>query len=173
MERRGTRRGENAPWRRRFLCDLLQYLLIIVLLILPGILGAFLPAWVPGPAEPLVIASGSPDYPALTPVADRREFIRKNDLNVTIRDYTTGAPATNDLFPGTADVSDAAKFMGIGGSYSSPGLRIIATTTQDDKVALIVWDDRGIRNHSDLKGVNYDQRVYRPYLETEKPCIIA
>jgi NitT/TauT family transport system substrate-binding protein len=120
-----------------------------------------------------VIACGSTEYPALTPVAGQKELIWQNDLHATMRNYPTDAPAFDDLFSGAADVADTAKFMGTGGSFSSPGLRIIATTAKSDKVTLVIRDDRGIRNHSDLNGVNYDPRGYRPYLETEKLWIIA
>jgi NitT/TauT family transport system substrate-binding protein len=102
--------------------------------------------------EQLIIASGSPEFSALTLVAKEKGYFARHGLNVTIRDYPTGALAMNELLSGRADLAYAAEFVGVSTSFRAPDFKIIGSTAKSDVIALVVRNDRGIVKPSDLKG---------------------
>jgi NitT/TauT family transport system substrate-binding protein len=129
-------------------------IMIVAAIILIGILILYTmqsprPAVMP---EQLTIASGSPEFSALTLVAKEKGYFSKHGLNVTIRDYPTGALAINELLSGRADLAYAAEFVGVSTSFRSPAFKIIGSTAKSDVIALVVRNDRGIVKPSDLKG---------------------
>jgi NitT/TauT family transport system substrate-binding protein len=102
--------------------------------------------------EQLTIASGSPEFSALTLVAKEKGYFARHGLNVTIRDYPTGALAMNELLSGRADLAYAAEFVGVSTSFRAPDFKIIGSTAKSNVIALVVRNDRGIVKPSDLKG---------------------
>jgi NitT/TauT family transport system substrate-binding protein len=106
----------------------------------------------PPPLEPLTIATGSGEFSALTLVADEKGFFNKYGLNATIRDYPTGVIAMNELLAGNADLACAAEFVGVSTSFLPADFRIITSTAKSDVIALLIRNDRGISQPSDLKG---------------------
>lgn len=104
------------------------------------------------PSDTLVISTGSPEFSALTLVADKKGFFTKYGLNVTIRDYPTGVGAVNDLMQGNADLAYAAEFVGVSLISKYPDLRIIGCTAECDVISIVSRNDRGIVTPKDLKG---------------------
>ena len=129
-------------------------LIILVIIFLSSIAFVFLtsPPSPPVPKEPLTIASGSPEFSALTLVAEKKGFFTKNGLNVTVKDYSTGTAAINELLEGRADMACAAEFVGVATSFRSSDLKIITTTAKSDVIALVIRTDRTISKPADLKG---------------------
>jgi NitT/TauT family transport system substrate-binding protein len=106
----------------------------------------------PARLEPLTIASGSPEFSALTLVAQEKGYFLQHGLNVTVRDYPTGVLAINELLSGNADLAYAAEFVGVSTSFRPADFRIIASTAKSDVISLVIRNDRGITHPSDLKG---------------------
>lgn len=127
-------------------------IIIVIILVAVLVLSTILsprPAAMP---EQLTIASGSPEFSALTLVSQEKGYFSQHGLNVTVRDYPTGPLAINELLGGRADLAYAAEFVGVSTSFRSSALRIIASTAKSDVIALVVRNDRGIVKPSDLKG---------------------
>ncbi|MBN2735220.1 MAG: ABC transporter substrate-binding protein [Methanomicrobiaceae archaeon] len=122
-------------------------ILIAALVFLPG--QSFSP---PALQNPIIIASGSGEYSALTIIADEMGYFKKYGLNVTIMDYDTGVAALNELFSGNADLACAAEFVGVSSGFGPEDFRIIASTAKSDVIALVIRNDRGISKPSDLRG---------------------
>lgn len=122
-------------------------ILIAALVFLPGL--SFSP---PALQNPLIIASGSSEYSALTIIADEMGYFKKYGLNVTIMDYDTGVAALNELLSGNADLACAAEFVGVSSGFGPEDFRIIASTAKSDVIALVIRNDRGISKPSDLRG---------------------
>jgi NitT/TauT family transport system substrate-binding protein len=145
-------RTERLPWTRLPGTPLSLIVLAVILMLVILVFVPFQPEQPPVPAESLIIASGSPEFSALTLVADKKGFFARHGLNVTIKDFSTGLLAVNELFAGTADLASAAEFVGVTKSYSAPDLRIIASTAQIDAIAIVIRGDRGITSPADLRG---------------------
>jgi len=128
---------------------------VFVAVVLVTGLAAFYLITLPQPAsvpDNLVISTGSPEFSALTLVADKKGFFTKNGLNVTIRHYPTGVGAVNDLMEGNADLACAAEFVGVSLIEKYPDLRIIGSTAKSDVISIVSRNDRGIASPKDLKG---------------------
>lgn len=104
------------------------------------------------PPDNLVIVTGSPEFSALTLVADKKGFFAKYGLNVTITDYPTGVIAVDNLMAGNADLAYAAEFVGVSLIGKYPELRIIGSTAKNDVISLVARNDRGIVSPKDLRG---------------------
>jgi len=127
---------------------------IVAVIILIVVLVLFMgqPPTPPARQEPLTIASGSPEFSALTLAAQEKGFFLQHGLNVTVRDYSTGVLAINELLSGNADLAYGAEFVGVSTSFRPADFRIIASTSKNDVISLVVRNDRGITKPSDLKG---------------------
>ena len=127
----------------------------IIVIVLLAVLLLFFVNPAPKPPQSqnqLIIASGSPEFSALTLVAKEKGYFSKHGLNVTITDYPSGVVAMDELLAGRADFAYAAEFVGVSTSFRSPDLRIIGSTAKSDVISLVVRNDRGITKPSDLKG---------------------
>ena len=110
------------------------------------------PQMTPDQLEPLTIASGSGEFSALTLIADEKGYFEKHGLNVTIRDHFTGVGSINDLLAGNADLSYASEIVGVSTSFRPEDFRIIASTAKSNEIKLVIRNDRGITQPSDLRG---------------------
>lgn len=130
--------------------------LTILFVLLLAVLGFlfFFPSssTLPAPPEPLTIATGTPEPSLLALIAEDQGYFKKYGLNVTIRQYTAGAYAVNELLAGNADLASAAEFVGVTKSFENPDLKIITTTAKIDNLFFVIRNDRGITKPSDLKG---------------------
>lgn len=110
------------------------------------------------PAQPvpeqdhLVITTGSPEFSALTLVANKKGFFTKYGLNVTIRDYPSGIGAVDELMAGNSDLAYAAEFVGVSLIGQYPDMRVIGSTAKCDVISIIARKDRGIVSSRDLRG---------------------
>jgi ABC-type nitrate/sulfonate/bicarbonate transport system substrate-binding protein len=129
-------------------------MIVLFLILLAALAVLFLPSLSspPVPLQPVVIATGSGEYSALTQIADEKGYFKRYGLNVTIIDYPTGVVAMNELLAGNADLAYAAEFVGVSTSFRPADFRIITSTAKSDVIALIFRNDRGISKPSDLKG---------------------
>lgn len=127
---------------------------IIVIVAVAGFSsGYILPSAQPAPVQDnLVITTGSPEFSALTLVANKKGFFTKYRLNVTIRDYPSGIYAVDDLMAGNSDLAYAAEFVGVSLISKYPDLRIIGSTANCDVISIIARNDRGIVSPLDLRG---------------------
>jgi NitT/TauT family transport system substrate-binding protein len=140
----------NHPGSRTWKIIAIGIVLILLIVILFMFVGN--PPRSAAPEETLTIASGSPEFSALTLVAKEKGYFSKHGLNVTIRDYPTGALAINELLSGRADIAYAAEFVGVSTSFRAPAFKIIGSTAKSDVIALVIRNDREIMRPSDLKG---------------------
>ena len=127
---------------------------IIVIAAVAGFAGWYiLPSVQPSPApDNLVITTGSPEFSALTLVANKKGFFTKYGLNVTIRDYPSGIYAVDELMAGNSDLAYAAEFVGVSLIGKYPDLRIIGSTAKCNVISIIARNDRGIVSPRDLRG---------------------
>lgn len=128
-------------------------LIVLIILIIAG--GWYLgnsPGKYSGPPESIAIGGPPLEISALIYIADDQGFFRENGLNVTIRNYDTGASAANGLGAGEIDLATASESVLATNVLTNRPFRTVATIDKYEGNFLIARKDRGIVKPSDLKG---------------------
>ncbi len=105
-----------------------------------------------GKPESITIGSPPLESSALIYMSEDQHIFAGNGLNVTLRDYDTGAASFNGLLNGEVDIAVPAEYPLIGAAFKKEEARTIASIDKVDYFFLIGRKDRGIENISDLKG---------------------
>jgi ABC-type nitrate/sulfonate/bicarbonate transport system substrate-binding protein len=105
-----------------------------------------------GKVEPVTIGFFNSEMNALVYIADDQQYFAANGLNVTIRNYNSGAAAVNGLLSGEVDITGASEFVVAQKGLENANLYTFGSYCKSDKFYLVGRTDRGIENISDLKG---------------------
>ncbi len=84
-------------------------------------------------------------------VGEKKDFFKKNDINLTIKAYEAGKLALEDVLAGKIDVASLSDFAFVAKSFNQSNIRIIAITGLSEAQRLIVRKDR-IQSIADVKG---------------------
>jgi len=105
-----------------------------------------------GPVDHVTVGE-EVEYGTLFAIAKEQGFFAQNGLDVTLKEYASGAPAFADLLQGKIDMTDAADFVGVTNSFSSKNFTILGSVgTTTDAWEIISRTDHGIKTISDLRG---------------------
>lgn len=94
-------------------------------------------------------------YESVAPflVAQDRGYFEQNGLNVTAIPYTNGAFATEDVLLGRADIAiGPAEYPVVAEALANRDVRVVGVFDKTDIMILVVRNDTGVRNISDLRG---------------------
>jgi ABC-type nitrate/sulfonate/bicarbonate transport system substrate-binding protein len=85
-------------------------------------------------------------------IAQNQNYFSNNGLNVTIKDYSSGAAATNGLLNGEVNVSIATELVLTRNILSNSSIQTFGSTNKFLQSYIIAKKDSGIANISDLRG---------------------
>jgi ABC-type nitrate/sulfonate/bicarbonate transport system substrate-binding protein len=105
-----------------------------------------------GPPESITIATIPSEYSTLLWIAEDKGFFSENGLNVTLKDYSTGASSLNALSTHDADFSVSSEYAFTTQVLNGADFRLIASIDKAENEYLIGRKDKGILKISDLKG---------------------
>jgi NitT/TauT family transport system substrate-binding protein len=105
-----------------------------------------------GPPDPITIGILPSEYSTLIWIADDQRFFSRNGLNVTLKDYSTGASSLNALSTHEVNFSLSSEYAFITQVFLGADIRQIVTIDKAENEYLIGRKDKGISNISDLKG---------------------
>jgi NitT/TauT family transport system substrate-binding protein len=105
-----------------------------------------------GKVEPVTIGFFNSEMNALVYIADDQQYFAANGLNVTVKNYNSGAAAVNGLLNGEVDITGASEFVIAQKALENSSLYTFGSYCKSDKFYLVARTDRGIENVSDLKG---------------------
>ncbi|RJQ48418.1 MAG: hypothetical protein C4530_24670 [Desulfobacteraceae bacterium] len=129
--------------------------IIVVLVILFGMLfasGSCTEGDYPAKVDTVTIAENPLETRALIYVADDRGFFAANGINLALKNYASGAAATNALLKGEVDLATCAEFVIVGNVLKKENIRNIATISKFQNTYVVGLKSRGIGNITDLKG---------------------
>jgi len=106
----------------------------------------------PGPWEELTVGNVSVESFAVLYIAQSKDFFTLNNLNVTIKDYSTDATAVDALIKGETDFAGSSEYVVALNAVQKQNISLIASCADSQFVDLISRNDRGITNASDLYG---------------------
>lgn len=93
------------------------------------------------------------EYSTLIRVAEQQGFFKNNGLDVTVTEYTSGAPAFKGLLNDEVDITSAADFVGVRNSFETKDFMILASTFESlHAFELVARKDRDVNVPADLKG---------------------
>jgi ABC-type nitrate/sulfonate/bicarbonate transport system substrate-binding protein len=105
-----------------------------------------------GPVDKIIVGKQA-EYGTLFVVAQEQGFFKENGLDVTIKEYESGAPAFHDLLRGEIDMTNAAEFVGVRNSFLGEDFKILGSVgTATSAWEIVARRDHGIDRISDLKG---------------------
>lgn len=105
-----------------------------------------------GMSESITIGNLPLLYSALIYISEDQGFFTGNGLNVTIRDYRTGAASIENMEKGDADISLSPESAIVTEAFKKENISVIGSIDKYETVFLIGRKDHGIENVSDLKG---------------------
>jgi ABC-type nitrate/sulfonate/bicarbonate transport system substrate-binding protein len=105
-----------------------------------------------GTPESITIGNLPLVYSALIYIAEDQGLFAENGLNVTIRDYSTGAASIESMENGEANISLSPESAIIIEAFQKENISVIGSIDKYETVFLIGRKDHGIENTSDLKG---------------------
>jgi ABC-type nitrate/sulfonate/bicarbonate transport system substrate-binding protein len=131
--------------------------LILAFIFLAGFLPAFASSCSPksylGPVESITVAWSPFEPGILLWVAEAQNIFIQNGLDVTLRQYDTGAGSLDGMLHGEADVTfGVTEFPMVKSAFGKSEARIIGTAAKIEQQYLIARKDRGIEKVSDLRG---------------------
>ena len=86
-------------------------------------------------------------------IAKTEGYFAKEGLDVTVKEYSSGKKATQDLFAGEVDISTIADMPVVFNSFKKKDFCIFATFTSSYPfVKIIARKDKGIKTGIDLRG---------------------
>jgi NitT/TauT family transport system substrate-binding protein len=106
----------------------------------------------PGTSERIVVGMEPNQVNSLIIIADDQGYFTDNGLNVTIRDYPSGAAAVEGLVRGESDIATSTEFVLVGRALSHQPLSGFASIDRFQQIHLLGRRDRGIADFSDLGG---------------------
>ena len=105
-----------------------------------------------GKVEPVTIGFFNSEMNALVYIADDQQYFAANGLNVTVKNYNSGAAAVNGLLNGEVDITGASEYVIAQKALENASLYTFGSYCKSDKFYLVARTDGGIENVSDLKG---------------------
>ncbi len=105
-----------------------------------------------GKVERVTIGFFNSEMNALVYIADDQQYFAANGLNVTVKNFNSGAAAVNGLLNGEVDITGASEFVIAQKALENSSLYTFGSYCKSDKFYLVARTDRGIENVSDLKG---------------------
>jgi NitT/TauT family transport system substrate-binding protein len=105
-----------------------------------------------GKVEFVTIGTAPLESSALIYIADNQGLFANNGINVTIRDYDTGAAALDGLVNGEVDIAVPAEYALVGKAFNKDKIRALASIDKAQYFYLVARHDRGIAGIMDLKG---------------------
>jgi len=105
-----------------------------------------------GPVESITIGSAPLESSALIYIAEERGFFAENGLDVTVKQYATGAVAHNALLKGEVDLAVPAEYPLVGSAFIKEETGVIATIAKSQYFSLVGRKDLGVANVADLGG---------------------
>ena len=134
-------------------------MILIILAFLMVVLGVAFVLWphaakeYSGKIESITIGYAPFESATLYFIAEDQHFFSQNGLNVTSRQYATGAAALGGIVSGEANIAvGISEFPLVGRAFQKSRIRIMGNIDRADFIYLVARKDRGIGEVSDLRG---------------------
>jgi ABC-type nitrate/sulfonate/bicarbonate transport system substrate-binding protein len=105
-----------------------------------------------GNLENVTVGFFNSEFNGLIYIAQDQHFFEANGLNITVKNYNTGAAALEGLLKGEVEITGASEFVVASKALESASIYTFGSYCKSDKYFVIGRSDRGIDEISNLKG---------------------
>lgn len=147
-----ARNARGRIIKRNYILFMLAAILVAVAAGLATWLAARGPAAPAGEREAVTVGVYPGEISAPLYVARERGFFDSHRLEVSFREYETGALAAQDLIAGEVDMATAADFVLVNNSFRHGDLRALASMAMPRTHHLVALREGGIEEVADLEG---------------------
>lgn len=105
-----------------------------------------------GNIESVTIGVLPSEYISLIYIANDQQYFQANGLQVTIKNYTTGASSVNGMLNGEADIATASEFVVANNALQNKSIYALGTVSKYINLYIVARTDAGINHISDLAG---------------------
>ncbi|MBI5035375.1 MAG: NrtA/SsuA/CpmA family ABC transporter substrate-binding protein [Chloroflexi bacterium] len=125
-------------------------LLLVWILIVSGAASCSPPIF--GKLEPITIGAPPLESSALIYIADHEGMFANYGIQMTMRDYETGAASLNGLDAGEVDIAVPAEYALVGKAFGKDKICVLGSIGKSQYFYIVAREDLGIANFADLKG---------------------
>jgi NitT/TauT family transport system substrate-binding protein len=147
----GVKLGDSAKKKTK-----LRHIIAVIILVVAIVTSSFvyLNSQKPcsGKVEPVTIGFFNSEMNALVYIADELQYFAANGLNVTVKNYNSGAVAVNGLLNGEVDITGCSEFVIAQKGLENANLYTFGSYCKSDKFYFVARTDTDIDNVSDIKG---------------------
>ena len=105
-----------------------------------------------GNIEPITIGIYPSEYSSLIYIANDQQYFAANGLEVTLKEYPSGAAAVRGMLNGEVDVSTASEFVVANNALQNARFVCVWNCFKVPKLVFGCQNDRGINDISDIVG---------------------
>jgi len=102
--------------------------------------------------QQITIGSTHHEADTLIYIADEQGFFTANGLDVTIKDYNSGAAAVDGMLKSEVDVTTCSEYVIVQNAFKQHDVRTMGVISKSGVTRLIARTDRGILSVADLQG---------------------
>jgi NitT/TauT family transport system substrate-binding protein len=92
------------------------------------------------------------EYSSLVYIANDQEYFSANGLEITFKNYSSGAAAARGMLNGEVDVSTASEFVVVNNALQGTSLYAFGSVSKYLNLFIVARTDKGINSVSDLSG---------------------
>jgi ABC-type nitrate/sulfonate/bicarbonate transport system substrate-binding protein len=105
-----------------------------------------------GNIEPITLGVYPSEYNSLIYIANDQKFFNANGLNITLKNYVSGAAAAKGMLNEEVDVATASEFVIVSNALNNASICALGSLSRYLNLDIIARTDRGINSVSDLVG---------------------
>jgi len=105
----------------------------------------------PTARENVVLGVYTGDQSLLIWMAESRGYFREEGLDVTLKEFDTGAAAAKAMLRGEVEVATCSGFAAVNNIFSDSSIRLISAIASVKSIEIIARRDHGIQNPADLR----------------------
>ena len=130
----------------------LAVVILVVLLVLSSF--AYLTAQksYTGKVEPVALGVYPSEYSSLIYIANDQQYFLNNGLQITLKNYPSGAAAVTGMLKGEVDAATASEFVVVNNAIQNSSLYTFGSISKYLNLYLVARTDQGINSVSDLAG---------------------
>ena len=107
-----------------------------------------------GNIESVTLGVYPSEYNSLIYIANDQKFFNANGLNITLKNYVSGAAAAKGMLNGEVDVATASEFVIASNALNNASIYAFGSLSRYLNLNIVARTDRGISTVSDLVGKN-------------------